>query len=63
KFKAKWWEFDVGWAYIRLLEMLRLARILYARALSAREFAAKYYAEKAEALLPTPDPFYSDPAQ
>jgi stearoyl-CoA desaturase (delta-9 desaturase) len=23
----RWWEFDLGWAYIRLLEMLRLAKV------------------------------------
>lgn len=23
----KWWEFDIGWLYIRLLEILRLARV------------------------------------
>jgi len=23
----KWWEFDIGWFYIRLLEVLRLARV------------------------------------
>jgi stearoyl-CoA desaturase (delta-9 desaturase) len=45
KFKARWWEFDIGWMYIRLLSALRLAKVVYARTLSAREFAAKYYTE------------------
>jgi stearoyl-CoA desaturase (delta-9 desaturase) len=26
KFSTKWWEFDIGWMYIRILEMLRLAK-------------------------------------
>jgi stearoyl-CoA desaturase (delta-9 desaturase) len=34
----KWWEFDIGWAYLRLLAMFRLARIrrLAPRAISHR---------------------------
>lgn len=31
KFKAKWYEFDIGWVYIRLLQVLRLAQVRYAR--------------------------------
>lgn len=27
KFSVKWWEFDIGWLYIRLLSMLGLAHI------------------------------------
>jgi stearoyl-CoA desaturase (delta-9 desaturase) len=27
KFSSKWWEFDIGWFYIRLMEMLGLARV------------------------------------
>lgn len=27
KFSNKWWEFDVGWLYIRLLELLGLAEV------------------------------------
>ena len=27
KFSSRWWEFDLGWVYIRCLEWLRLARI------------------------------------
>lgn len=43
RFRARWWEFDIGWIYIRLLAALRLADVIYARALSAGEFAARYY--------------------
>lgn len=27
KLSVKWWEFDIGWAYIRLFEMLGLAKV------------------------------------
>lgn len=27
KFSSKWWEFDIGWFYIRILSMLGLARV------------------------------------
>jgi stearoyl-CoA desaturase (delta-9 desaturase) len=27
RFSSKWWEFDLGWMYIRLLSLLRLAKI------------------------------------
>ena len=27
KLSEKWWEFDIGWMYIRILEMLHLARV------------------------------------
>jgi len=27
RLSSKWWEFDIGWMYIRGLEMLRLARV------------------------------------
>jgi stearoyl-CoA desaturase (delta-9 desaturase) len=30
-FKAKWYEFDIGWVYIRLLALVRLAEVKYAR--------------------------------
>lgn len=43
KFKAKWYEFDIGWVYIRLLSLFKLAKVIYARDISAREFAEKYY--------------------
>lgn len=28
KFSVKWWEFDIGWMYIRLFEMLGLAKVI-----------------------------------
>jgi stearoyl-CoA desaturase (Delta-9 desaturase) len=49
KFKAKWYEFDIGWVYIRALAALRLARVLYARNVSAKEFAERYYTRAAGA--------------
>jgi len=27
KLSSKWWEFDIGWMYIRILDVLRLARV------------------------------------
>ena len=27
KFSSKWWEFDIGWAYINMMEALGLARV------------------------------------
>lgn len=27
KLSSKWWEFDIGWMYIRILDALRLARV------------------------------------
>ncbi|MFL5510624.1 MAG: fatty acid desaturase, partial [Gemmatimonadaceae bacterium] len=30
-FKAKWYEFDIGWVYLRLLSVFGLAEIAYAR--------------------------------
>ncbi|NKC14618.1 MAG: acyl-CoA desaturase [Gammaproteobacteria bacterium] len=27
KMSVKWWEFDIGWLYIRILSMLRLAKV------------------------------------
>ncbi len=27
KFSSKWWEFDIGWVYIRILQALGLARV------------------------------------
>ena len=29
KLSCKWWEFDIGWLYIRILEVLHLARVNY----------------------------------
>ena len=49
KFKAKWYEFDVGWVYIRLLSAFRLAKVIYARSVSAREFREKYYKRASDA--------------
>jgi stearoyl-CoA desaturase (delta-9 desaturase) len=46
KFKARWWEFDIGWVYIKLLSFFRLAQVLYARTASFKEFAGRYYSEK-----------------
>ena len=31
KFKAKWYELDIGWVYLRLLSLIGLAKIQYAR--------------------------------
>ena len=47
KFKAHWWEFDIGWFYIRILSVLRLANVLYARTATPREFAARFYRDSA----------------
>lgn len=49
KFRAKWYEFDIGWVYIRVLSVLRLANVIYARNVSAREFADKYYQKATQA--------------
>ena len=43
KFRAKWYEFDIGWVYIKLLAALRMANVIYARSVSAAEFSEKYY--------------------
>jgi stearoyl-CoA desaturase (delta-9 desaturase) len=32
KFKAKWYEFDIGWLYIRMMQLVGLAKVRYARA-------------------------------
>jgi stearoyl-CoA desaturase (delta-9 desaturase) len=31
RFAARWFEFDIGWVYIRLLQFVRLAKVDYAR--------------------------------
>ena len=49
KFKAKWYEVDIGWAYIRLLQAVRGAKVIYARNVGAREFAEKYYKSASDA--------------
>jgi stearoyl-CoA desaturase (Delta-9 desaturase) len=43
KFKAHWWEFDIGWIYIRMLAALRLANVIYARDVSPAEFNRRFY--------------------
>jgi stearoyl-CoA desaturase (delta-9 desaturase) len=43
KFKAQWWEFDIGWSYIRMLSALHLAKVVYAREMKPREFRKKFY--------------------
>ncbi len=48
-FRAKWYEFDIGWVYIKLLSWVKLAQVIYARKLTAKEFAAKYYEKAADA--------------
>jgi stearoyl-CoA desaturase (Delta-9 desaturase) len=48
-FRAKWYEFDIGWVYIKLLSWVKLAKVIYARKLNAKEFAAKYYEKAADA--------------
>ncbi|HUP88493.1 MAG TPA: fatty acid desaturase [Longimicrobiales bacterium] len=48
-FRAKWYEFDIGWVYIKLLSWVKLAEIIYARQLTAKEFTQKYYTKAADA--------------
>jgi stearoyl-CoA desaturase (Delta-9 desaturase) len=43
KFRARWYEFDIGWVYIKLLSWVRLARVVYARSASVREFTERHY--------------------
>ncbi len=43
KFRAHWFEFDVGWLYIKTLAALKLAKVVYARTQNARDFAVQYY--------------------
>lgn len=31
RFTARWFEFDIGWLYIRLLSLFGLARVVHAR--------------------------------
>ena len=31
RFAARWFEFDIGWVYIRLLSLLGLAHVIHAR--------------------------------
>lgn len=48
KFKAHWWEFDIGWFYIQVLKLLGLANVLYARTSTPREFTARFYRESTD---------------
>jgi stearoyl-CoA desaturase (delta-9 desaturase) len=48
-FRAKWYEFDIGWVYIKVLSWVRLANVIYARQMNAKDFTAKYYAKAADA--------------
>jgi stearoyl-CoA desaturase (delta-9 desaturase) len=43
RFRGHWWEFDLGWMYIRILAFLRLARIVYARRIAPAQFSAQHY--------------------
>jgi stearoyl-CoA desaturase (Delta-9 desaturase) len=43
RFRGHWWEFDLGWMYIRILAFLRLARIVYARKIAPAQFSAQHY--------------------
>ena len=43
RFRGHWWEFDLGWIYIRILAFLRLARIVYARRIAPAQFSAQHY--------------------
>lgn len=45
KFKAHWWEFDIGWFYIKLLAFLGMADVVYAREASADEFQEQHYGD------------------
>lgn len=49
-FRAKWYEFDIGWVYIKMLSWVKLANVIYARQLSAKEFTAKYYTKAGDAV-------------
>jgi len=49
-FRAKWYEFDIGWVYIRMLAAFRLANVIYARKLTAKEFTSKYYTKAGDAV-------------
>jgi stearoyl-CoA desaturase (delta-9 desaturase) len=54
-FRAKWYEFDIGWVYIKLLSWFKLANVIYARSLSARDFTEKYYVKAAHAAAAAKD--------
>ena len=44
KFKAHWWEFDIGWFFLKILSAVGLADGVYAREMSADAFQRKHYA-------------------
>lgn len=54
-FRAKWYEFDIGWVYIKVLSWFKLADVVYARSLSAAEFADKYYSRATAAAVEVGD--------
>jgi stearoyl-CoA desaturase (delta-9 desaturase) len=39
RFAARWFEFDIGWIYIRMLQFFRLAKVEYARGSARRQDA------------------------
>lgn len=43
RFRGHWWEFDLGWMYIRILTFLRLAKVVYARTMAPAQFSAQHY--------------------
>jgi stearoyl-CoA desaturase (delta-9 desaturase) len=43
RFRGHWWEFDLGWMYIRILTFFRLARIVYARTMQPAQSNAQHY--------------------
>ena len=43
RFRGHWWEFDLGWMYIRILSFFRLAKIIYARTMAPAEFNELHY--------------------
>ncbi len=51
KFKAHWWEFDIGWVYIRALTLVRGAHVIYARTASAAEFAERHFGRARDAAV------------
>jgi stearoyl-CoA desaturase (Delta-9 desaturase) len=43
KFRARWYEFDIGWVYIKALSWVKLANVIYARSASVKEFTERHY--------------------
>ncbi|MGH7475672.1 MAG: acyl-CoA desaturase [Longimicrobiales bacterium] len=52
RFRARWFELDIGWIYIWVLKAVRLAEVIYARTASVGEFAKRHLTETE---LSTPD--------